>query len=110
MKLKMAKTVPRFRSEEEEAEFWSTHDTSEIWKKGKPVRPTKMPAAQVKFIHERAEARKAAISIRLDPWQIETAKKIAARKSIGYQTQLRMWIAEGIQQEIEPRSRARKKQ
>ena len=43
--------------------------------------------------------RKSAISIRLDPDQITTAKTIAARKSIGYQTQLRLWIAEGIQRE-----------
>jgi hypothetical protein len=29
----------------------------------------------------------------------QTAKKIAAAKSVGYQTQLRMWIAEGIRRE-----------
>jgi hypothetical protein len=44
-------------------------------------------------------AAKAAISIRLAPEQIAAAKKIAAAKSVGYQTQLRMWIAEGIQRE-----------
>ena len=31
-------------------------------------------------------------------------KKTAARKSIGYQTQLRLWIAEGIRQEARGRS------
>jgi hypothetical protein len=31
--------------------------------------------------------------------QIAAAKKIAAAKSVGYQTQLRMWIAEGIRRE-----------
>jgi uncharacterized DUF497 family protein len=33
------------------------------------------------------------------PEQIAAAKKIAAKKSVGYQTQLRMWIAEGIRRE-----------
>jgi hypothetical protein len=35
----------------------------------------------------------------LVPEQIAAAKKIAAAKSVGYQTQLRMWIAEGIRRE-----------
>ena len=39
------------------------------------------------------------ISIRLGSEQIAAAKKIAAAKSVGYQTQLRMWIAEGIKRE-----------
>jgi predicted DNA binding CopG/RHH family protein len=96
MRLKPAKSVPEFRTIEEEAQWWDTHDTSELWKNAKPVRPIRLPPDQVKFIHERAAARKQAISIRLDKEQIEAAKRIAARKSIGYQTQLRMWIAEGL--------------
>jgi hypothetical protein len=35
----------------------------------------------------------------LAPEQIAAAKHIAAAKSVGYQTQLRMWIAEGIRRE-----------
>jgi predicted DNA binding CopG/RHH family protein len=67
----------------------------------KPARPFKMPPEQVTRIHERHEQRKAkaAISLRLEQEQIDKTKKIAARKSIGYQTQLRLWIAEGIQRE-----------
>jgi hypothetical protein len=30
---------------------------------------------------------------------VAAAKKIAASKSVGYQTQWRMWIAEGIKRE-----------
>jgi len=33
------------------------------------------------------------------PEQIAAAKKIAVAKSIGYQTQLRRWMAEGIRRE-----------
>jgi hypothetical protein len=35
----------------------------------------------------------------LEPEQIAAAKKVAAAKSVAYQTQLRMWIAEGIRRE-----------
>ena len=50
-------------------------------------------------MRERYERRKAAISLRLEPEQFAKAKRIARRKSIGYQTQLRLWIAEGIRRE-----------
>jgi predicted DNA binding CopG/RHH family protein len=50
-------------------------------------------------MRERHRRRKTVISLRLDPDQIDKAKKVAARKSIGYQTQLRLWIAQGIQRE-----------
>jgi predicted DNA binding CopG/RHH family protein len=50
-------------------------------------------------IRERHAAAKSPISLRLDPKQITAAKRIAASKSVGYQTQLRMWIAEGIRRE-----------
>jgi hypothetical protein len=99
MQLKKAKSIPKFRTEAEEAAWWETHDTSELWKSARPVRPVKLPPEQSAFIKSRAAARKQAISIRLDRSQIEAAKRIAARKSVGYQTQLRMWIAEAIRQE-----------
>jgi predicted DNA binding CopG/RHH family protein len=59
-----------------------------------------------KSIRERHAAAKSPISIRLVPEQIAEAKKIAAAKSVGYQTQLRMWIAEGIQREARRRKSA----
>jgi predicted DNA binding CopG/RHH family protein len=80
-------------------DFFDTHDTSRVWQQMKPAAPVKLPARQAAAIRARHEARKAAISIRLEPLQIKAARKIAARKSIGYQTQLRMWIAEGIRRE-----------
>jgi predicted DNA binding CopG/RHH family protein len=99
MPLKKAKTIPKFHSEAAEADWWGTHDIAEIWKHAKPARSVKMPAQQLNFIRGRASSRKQAISIRLDRNQIAAAKKIASHKSVGYQTQLRMWIAEGIRRD-----------
>jgi predicted DNA binding CopG/RHH family protein len=100
-KLPSAKApLPQFRSDEEAAEYFGTHSVADIWDElpvGKPARPS---AALAKSIRERSATAKAAISIRLVPEQIAAAKKIAAAKSVGYQTQLRMWIAEGIEREV----------
>ena len=91
--------LPKFKSEEDEARYWETHSIADIWDKLTPVKPIKLSPAQSKAIRERHAARKAAISIRLESAQIREARRIAARKSIGYQTQLRLWIAEGIRRE-----------
>lgn len=95
--------LPKFANEEEEARYWETHSVAEIWDQLKPVRPFKLPPEQVKAIRERCQRRKQAISLRLESRQILQAKRIARRKSIGYQTQLRLWIAEGIQREQKAR-------
>ena len=61
--------------------------------------PTQASKALERSIRERHTTAKSPISIRLGSEQIAAAKKIAAAKSVGYQTQLRMWIAEGIKRE-----------
>jgi predicted DNA binding CopG/RHH family protein len=102
MKKKLASAkipLPEFRSDIEAAEYFETHSIADTWDQlpeGKQAKPT---AALDKSIRERHARAKAPISIRLVPDQIEAAKKIAAAKSVGYQTQLRMWIAEGIRRE-----------
>ena len=40
------------------------------------------------------------ISVKLDPAQIQALKKIATRKSIPYQTLIRMLLADGIRREL----------
>ncbi|MBS1873464.1 MAG: hypothetical protein JSU00_09620 [Acidobacteria bacterium] len=99
MKLKKATAIPKFKNLDEEVAFWETHSTEELIEHLTPAPPVKLPAAQIESIHNRAAGRKQAISIRLDSGQIAAAKRIAARKSIGYQTQLRMWIAEGLERD-----------
>ena len=95
--------LPRFASEAEAAEYFGTHSVADIWDKLPRARPVKLSPALSKAIRERHARRKAAISIRLEPYQIFQAKKIARRRSIGYQTQLRLWIAEGIRREQKQR-------
>ena len=91
--------LPRFRSDKEAAEYFETHSIADVWEQLPEVKQAKPSAALEKSLRERHARAKSPISIRLVPDQIEAAKKIAAAKSVGYQTQLRMWIAEGIRRE-----------
>jgi predicted DNA binding CopG/RHH family protein len=91
--------LPKFRSDDEAAEYFETHSVANIWDQMKKATPAKLSKKLAKTIQDRHRQAKSPISIRLDADQIAAAKKIAASKSVGYQTQLRMWIAEGIRRE-----------
>ncbi|MGA2713761.1 MAG: hypothetical protein ABSG41_11710 [Bryobacteraceae bacterium] len=110
-KLPSAKVpLPEFRSDKEAAEYFQTHSAADVWDQLPAGKQAKSSAALAKSIRERHAGAKAPISIRLMPEQIALAKKIAAVKSVGYQTQLRMWIAEGIQREMKGRQPVRRGQ
>jgi predicted DNA binding CopG/RHH family protein len=91
--------LPRFKSDREAAEYFDQHSVAGIWDQLPEAKPAKLSAALAKKIRERHARSKSPISLRLEPDQIAAAKNIAATKSVGYQTQLRMWIAEGIRRE-----------
>jgi predicted DNA binding CopG/RHH family protein len=102
MKKKLPPTkmpLPKFRSDEEAADYFETHSVADVWNQLPAGKPAKLSRALEKSIPERHALAKSPISIRLGSDQISAAKKIAAAKSVGYQTQLRMWIAEGIRRE-----------
>jgi predicted DNA binding CopG/RHH family protein len=99
-KLPPAKSpLPKLRSDEEAAEYFEAHSVADVWDQLPEGRPAKLSTAVEKLIRERHDRKKSPISLRLTPEQIAAAKKIAAAKSVGYQTQLRMWIADGIRRE-----------
>jgi predicted DNA binding CopG/RHH family protein len=102
MKKKLASAnsaLPRFRSDKAAAEYLETHSVADAWDRLPAEKQAKPSVALRKSIRERHAQTKSPVSIRLVREQIEAAKKIAATKSVGYQTQLRMWIAEGIRRE-----------
>lgn len=43
-KTKKSKRIPKFKSEEEEVEFWDTHSTADYWDQFKPVKLTLHPS------------------------------------------------------------------
>jgi predicted DNA binding CopG/RHH family protein len=99
-KLSPAKSpLPKFQSDREAAEYFETHSVARVWNQLPEAPQAKPSAALAGKIRDRRARAKSPISLRLAPEQIVAAKHIAAAKSVGYQTQLRMWIAEGIRRE-----------
>ena len=91
--------LPNFRSDQEAADYFGSHSVAGLWNQLPEVPQAKLSPELAKKIRERHAQAKSPISLRLAPEQIAAAKHIAAAKSIGYQTQLRMWVAEGIRRE-----------
>ena len=91
------KAIPKFSSDRAAAEFWSANDSAAHAAHLEEARVTVNPRLR-RRIAERA-AQKKAITLRLETQQIERAKLVAQRKSIPYQTLMRMWIAEGLAKE-----------
>ena len=99
-KLSPAKSpLPKFQSDQDAAEYFERHSVASVWDQLPEAPQVKILPALARKIRDRHARAKSPISLRLAPEQIAAAKHIAAAKSVGYQTQLRMWIAEGIRRE-----------
>jgi len=81
--------IPKFANEQEEAEFWATHDATEFLQDTQPVDMT----------FTDARPRKTQIAIRFDPNTLRELRAVAQRKGVGYQTLIRMWVMERLTQE-----------
>ena len=84
------KKVPKFKSEKEELEFWSTHDSTDYIDYSKTKRtlfPNLKPSTRT-------------ISIRLPESLIEHLKVLANKRDIPYQSLLKMFLAEKVEEEF----------
>lgn len=84
------KRVPRFRNEKEEFEFWATHDSTEYINYSKSKR--------VMFPNLKPSTR--TISIRLPESLIEHLKVLANKRDIPYQSLLKMFLIEKVEEEF----------
>ena len=80
--------IPQFRSYEEEARFWDTHDSVEF--------VGELVPAKLSF----PKPQKRLVSMRLPEAEIVGLKKVAARKGLGYLSLVRMWVTEKLLEEI----------
>lgn len=84
------KNIPKFKTEEEEREFWATHDSSEYidWSKSKTIiLPKLKPTLKT-------------ISIRLPVTIIEELKLLANKRDVPYQSLLKIFLAERVEEEL----------
>lgn len=95
------KKIPKFKSEKEEAHFWDTHSPLDYPDEFTDVKePFEFDPALLRKVAKRREERKRSLTLRMGQRQIDLAKVIAIRKGLGYQTQMRMWVIEGIRKEV----------
>ena len=90
MKKVKKKRIPKFRNEDEEREFWASHDSTDYvdWSTAKNVvMPNLKPTLKT-------------ISIRLPEIMIEELKLIANKRDVPYQSLMKIFLAERIEQEL----------
>jgi len=87
---KSLKPIPSFESEDQEREFWATHDSTDYvdWSRAKlAVFPRLKPSTQT-------------ISLRLPEPLLENLKMLANKRDVPYQSLLKIFLAERIEQEL----------
>ena len=86
----MSKRIPEFKSEDEEREFWSRHDSIEYinWNQ----------AERVTFSNLKPSVKK--ISLRLPESMLEELKLLANKRDVPYQSLLKIFLAERIEKEL----------
>lgn len=92
--MKKLKKIPKFKNEEKEFEFWSTHDSTEYldWSKAKrAVFPNLKPSSK-------------SVPIRFPISLLERLKVIAHKRHIAYQSLIKIFLFDRVQKEIEKSS------
>ena len=90
------KPIPEFHNEDEEREFWATHDSTEFiyWKKAKrTLLPKLKPSVKT-------------ISLRLPEAMLEELKVLANKRDVPYQSLVKIMLAERIKEELYAYSKA----
>ena len=90
--------LSKFKNDREATDFWATHDSAAYIAALKPAR-LELTAGLRRRIKRRARLKKS-VTRRLEVDQIAAAKAIALRKSVPYQTLIRMWISEALVREL----------
>jgi predicted DNA binding CopG/RHH family protein len=84
---KRLKTIPKFKTDAEEAKFWNTHDTTEYidWSKApRGVFPNLKPSSQ-------------SVSLRIPMHILARVKMQANELDVPYQSLMKQYIASGVQ-------------
>ncbi len=87
---KSVNKIPEFENEDEEREFWATHDSTDYvdWTKAKSINMPKLrPTTRT-------------ISIRLPEATIERLKILANKRDVPYQSLLKLFVADKIEEEL----------
>jgi len=89
-KLKKTPKIPVFENEDQERDFWSAHDSTEFVDWGQ--------AKRAHFASLKPTTR--TVSIRLPETMIERLKILANKRDVPYQSLLKMYVADRIDEEL----------
>jgi hypothetical protein len=79
--------IPRFKSREEEAQFWETHSTTEFEDEFEEVKlKVARPLGHI-------------LAVRLDARTIDRLAEVGRAKGLGPSTLARMWLLERLEQD-----------
>lgn len=87
---KSLKLIPKFKNEDEERDFWDTHDLTEYFDMSKAesvVFPNLKPSTKT-------------ISIRLPEYLLARIKQLANSRDVPYQSLMKIFLAERVKQEL----------
>jgi predicted DNA binding CopG/RHH family protein len=88
--MKNLKKIPDFKSEHEEADFWTTHDSTEYidWSGAKKtIFPNLKPTTE-------------SISLRLPVSLLARIKELANEKDVPYQSLMKVYLSNQVESEI----------
>ena len=100
--------IPQFKTEDEEAEFWSTHSFGEALLERMERIP---PEGNDEFPPARAETippvtRDGSVVMRLDDRTFERVLALARKRRVGYRKLLKQFILDGLEEEERRETRA----
>lgn len=91
MSNKKIKPIPRFKSEDEERDFWATHSATDYFDMSKaiknPVFPNLKPTTE-------------SISLRLPQYLLARIKQLANAKDVPYQSLMKVFLSERVDREL----------
>ena len=96
MKNKNVKLIPKFKTEDEEREFWATVDATEYFDTEHPV------AVDLSQLKPSTES----ISLRLPSYMLSRIKEMANFRDVPYQSLMKVFLSERIEQELHKKLRA----
>jgi predicted DNA binding CopG/RHH family protein len=88
------KLRPTFKSEAQEAAFWSSHDSTEYIDYSKSRR----------MIFPKLKPSTETISLRLPKSLLDQLKTLANKRDVPYQTLLKLFVLERVQAELHPKT------
>ena len=87
---KKLKVIPNFKNEDQERDFWASHDTTEYFDTDKPI---ELDLSRLKPSTE-------SISLRLPAYLLARIKQLANFKDVPYQSLIKVFLADRVKQEL----------